>query len=139
MPYRLEVSPLSAADLAIYYPQKLDFPILAYAGMMWPTGKSRRKPRLVAVGGLAWRFDRCDIWLHVFEPKLVPPIALVRYARRVMKVAVQMGEQSVYCFRDNEPNSAKLLRLVGMRQVGVEELTFHDGKSGQGELWKWPT
>lgn len=139
MACRLEVMPLSAADLALCYPEPIDFPVVAYAGMMWPVGKSRRKPRLVAVGGLAWRFGRCDIWLHVFQPKLVPTLALVRQARRMLLLAKQMGEAEVYCIRDDEPNSAKLLKLVGMEFWKSETITFTDDRRSTGEIWRWQT
>lgn len=108
-------------------------------GAMFPARgyilKAGRKT--VAFGGLAWRFNRCDIWLEVRRPELLPAPFLVRFARRMLRMAQQLGEAEVFCFRDEHPTSAKLLHLVGLRPYGMQEATFIDGRVETQELWRW--
>lgn len=120
----------------------IDFPILTYAGLYF--GPNKAEPRLIAYGGLCWRFiaegsnrPRCDIWFDVRDKRLIRPLTLVRWARRMLRVAVQMGETAVFCIRDAEPNSAKLLTLAGLRLAEDVSISFDDGTVRPGEVWQW--
>lgn len=95
----------------------------------------RRKPRLVAVCGLVWKFERCFMWLEVTDRALAPANAIVRQGRRMLDVAQQLGETAVFCLRDEEPNSAKLLALVGFAREGDMTLTAPNGDQIVQELW----
>lgn len=120
----------------------LTFPVIAHAIYV---RRGKRKPILVGFGGLCWRFrdagasrNRCDIWFDIEQPDLLNPVTLVRWARRMLRTAVQVGETSVYCIRDDEPNSAKLLELVGLERMAVDvTITFEDGSKRTGEIWRW--
>jgi hypothetical protein len=135
--------PLAARDLIAIHGRPLDFPVIAYAA--WAP-RGRRKPVLVGYGGLCWRFPspdpesarrRCDIWLELERPDLINPLALVRWARRMLRTAAQVGETSVYCIRDDEPNSAKLLALAGLERMdGDVDITFDNGSKRTGEVWR---
>ena len=119
--------PLSAAELNDLYVNKIAFPVIAWAGV--------RDGITVAIGGLAWRFGRCDLWFDVLEPGKVPTISVVRWARRLIGQARQLGEKDVFCFRDEHPRSAKLLSAVGMHMIRVDTATMDDGSSRELELW----
>lgn len=112
------------------------------------TKKRPKPPIVICYGGLAWRFvndgetrPRCDIWLDVQRPDLLRSprltLALVRWARRVIRIAVQLGEPAVYCVRDDEPNSAKLLELVGLEKLAEAVIVFDGGAERTGDVWKW--
>jgi hypothetical protein len=133
---------LTPSEVATLSGVTIDFPIIAYAGVY---RYGRQLPVVVAYGGLCWRFvnadeerPRCDIWLDVRRPDAVPAVALVRWARRMLRQAAQLGEETVYCIRDDHPNSAKLLRLAGLKRMadGVS-IIFADGDNRTGEVWKW--
>lgn len=133
--------PLARHDVERILGIPAPWPMVAYGGLLH---QGRRKPRLVAYGGLVWRFPsadgnrkRCDIWL---EPVAIPASMsrpLVRWARRMLLVAKQMGEREVFCIRDEHPNSAKLLRLAGLSLVEHIDIGFDDGTKRNGELWRW--
>lgn len=134
--------PLGAADITALTGRRIDFPLLSYAGL-WHKGK--KPPIVVAYGGLCWRFTapegnraRCDIWVDVLAPELVPPLTLVRWGQRMLRQAAQLGESAVYCIRDEHPNSEKLLRLAGLTRLadGVP-IIFEDGDTRTGEVWEW--
>lgn len=140
--------PLGGRDLDAFYGRRVSFPVIAHAGII--RQKGNKPPIVVAVAGLAWRFynseedamlgrrRRCDIFLAVLKPKLVNPLLLVRWGKRMLRTAQQVGETSVFCIRDDEPNSEKLLTLVGLeRQAGDVTITFDDGASRTGEVWRW--
>lgn len=91
----------------------------------------------VAVGGLAWRWGRCDLWFTARRPDLLNPVFVVRFARRMLRQAAQMGDAEVFAFRDDHPNSAKLLCLVGFQPYAVQDITFDDGAIVTKELWRW--
>lgn len=118
----------------------MTFPIIAYAGYLH---RRRGAPKLIGYGGLCWRFrnpgaaaERCDIWFDTVEHRLIRPLTLVRWARRMIKVAEQLGDREVYCVRDDEPNSAKLLELAGLRLAENVEISFEDGSRRSGEVWQ---
>lgn len=126
------------------------FPVIAMAGIMSRRQRRRRgrAPRLIATGGLCWRFiaegatrPRCDIWLDVHDNEAIArpgaALLLVRMAKRMLRTAAQFGEPAVYCLRDDLPNSSKLLSLVGLRPTGEVPIVYADGTTGTGELFEW--
>lgn len=129
MAAKLVVVEMSRRDLAQHSPSSLAFPCVGYMAV--------RGKKLVAAGGLAWRFGRCDLWLDVVPRRKVPALGVVRWARRMLLLARQMGETEVFCFRDDFPSSAKLLELVGFSLMGMQEVTFTDGTVVEKELWRW--
>jgi hypothetical protein len=92
---------------------------------------------VAALGGLTWRFNRCDIWLEVWDPDAISARTIVTQARRMLMLAVQMGEATIYCFRDEHLNSAKLLGLIGLKFDHTEEVGFEDGSGAIREIWAW--
>lgn len=142
----LEVVELSARQLEVFTGERITYPVVAYAAVIT---RGRRPPILVCIGGLAWRFievgatrPRCEIFVNVERPDLLSTLtarrALVRWARRMLRTAAQLGEPAVFCIRDDEPNSAKLLSLVGLeRLAGDVSIAFVDGTERPGEIWKW--
>lgn len=121
----------------------VDFPVLTYAAT-WTARRKDAVPQVVGYGGLCWRFTnpgerrpRCDIWFDLVTPGRIPPVTLVRWARRMLRTAAQMGEPVVYCIRDDEPNSAKLLTLAGLRLAENVTISFADGGERPGEIWQW--
>jgi len=137
---KLEIDPLTLAELERITQRPVTFPIAAWGGYR----TVRKKRKLVAYGGLAWRFippgqerPRCDIFLDVVDGKLLSGLTLVRWAQRMLRVAVQMGEEAVYCIRDDEPNSARLLELVGMTRIEDVAIKFDDGSKRTGEIYVW--
>lgn len=115
--------PLSAAELNAIYVEPVNYPVIGWAGV--------RDKEVVAIGGLAWRFGRCELWFDVIEPGKVPTISVVRWARRMVEQARQLGEKDVFCLRDDHPRSAKLLSAVGMHMIRVGTADMDGGR----ELW----
>lgn len=107
----------------------VDFPVRAYI--------AKRGRKIIGMGGLAWRFGRCDLWLDVRRRELVNSHGVVRLAHRMLRIAAQLGETEVFCLRDDHPNSAKLLRVIGMQHIGDVEVKFQDGTSAVKELYRW--
>lgn len=104
------------------------FPVVSYLGV--------EGDRILGAGGLAWMHGRCFLWLGLVDMTETRAIRIVRAARKMIRVARQLGETTVYCWRDEAPHSAKLLALVGMTFHGMEEVTFADGSTGEKEVWK---
>lgn len=143
---KFAVVDLSAASLEVIAGRRVPFPVIASAAMIVDRPRNR-PPILVAYGGLCWRFTntgeerrRCDLWLDVPQPDLLKPrsLALVHWARRMIRTAKQLGEPAIYCLRDDEPNSTRLLELVGLeRMVGdVSWIVADDGSNRTGEVWR---
>lgn len=147
---RVEIVDVTRHQLELLTSAPVTFPVIAFAGIISRRQRRRRKrtPRLVAIGGLCWRFiaegasrPRCDIWLETLDATaLQNPAAarlLVRMAKRMLRTAQQFGEPAVYCLRDDLPNSAKLLSLAGLRPAGEVPIVYADGTTGTGELFEW--
>lgn len=119
----VEVVRIDAADVAGLYMGKVDFPVIAYAGM-------ERGKRLIGVGGLAWLDRRCWLWLDHCDMKHRHPLVVVRWAKRMLDKAAQLGEAEVWARREKgiEPLSAELLTLLGFVRVTDEDAI---------EDWKW--
>lgn len=138
---RVEVVELSRSALIDIEGRVITCPVVAIAAYH-VTKKGTR--RLVAYGGLIWRrFDPstgrhwCELFSVVKLPRLCPPMALVRQARRMLSIAAQMGEPLVFCVRDAKwPNSEKLLRLVGFT-LAPDLRVFDDGVAQPGGVWTW--
>ncbi len=108
----------------------IDFPVRAYI--------AKRGRKIIGMGGLAWRFGRCDIWLDVRRRDLVNAHSVVRLARRMLRIAAQLGETEVFCLRDDHPNSVRLLRVTGAQLIGDVEVTFHgEDAPVVKELYRW--
>lgn len=90
-----------------------------------------------AIGGLSWRFGRCDIWLTVLDATGISARVIVREAKRMLSVAQQMGEPAVFCIRDDHPGSKKLLRLCGLAFDHVTEVGYDNGETQDVEVWSW--
>lgn len=106
------------------------FPTLAYVGV--------EDGEVCAAWGLAWYLSRCWVWYGLVDTARTHPMYVIRQAKRMLKTAEQLGEQRVFCWRDDHPLSAKLLKKVGMDLCGVEKVTFADGTKGTREVWsKW--
>lgn len=98
----------------------------------------KRGRRILAMGGLAWRFAwGCDLWLDVRRPAETSGGQVVSLARYMLRLARQLGEEAVYCLRDDHPNSARLLRVVGMGLVAAVPVTFSNGQTAVKELYRW--
>lgn len=126
----LIVEPMPRAELVATAPAPITYPMLGYAG--------RLDGKVVAYGGLMWRWERCDMWLEVKDASGASAWGVVHWGRAMLKVAVQMGETEVYCLRDaHEPNSMRLLAAVGFKPYGAQNVEYLDGTSGDKELWRW--
>src|SRR5690606_22856977 len=80
--------------------------------------------QVVGAGGLAWGAGRCWIWLQTFGTEKTYPIQVIRWARRLLRVAAQLGERKVFTPRDDEHDtSEKLLRLLGFEFVEIDPTT----------------
>lgn len=136
---------MSARQLGDIRGNPVDYPVIAYAGYYQPKGINRR-PVLIAYGGLAWRVgDRktgepwCEIWFDIARPRLMRSRTLVRWARRMLRTAQQMGDRTVFCVRDGgRHQSDKLLALVGMKPApGLRIFEADGGTEKPGEIWLW--
>lgn len=91
----------------------VDFPVIVYGGYE-DDGTVR------VVGGLSWIDGRCVAWVEVFSDMSRKSLTLCRWAKRMLRMARQMGEAEVYVFRDEwQPASAKLIGMLGFEMVGV--------------------
>lgn len=105
----------------------VSFPVIVYGGVE-DDGAVR------AVGGLAWIDGRCVAWVNVFADMSSRSLTLFRWAKRVLRMAGQMGEARVFVFRDEwQPASAKLLGMLGFEMVGV---MFTDGMEAGKEIYE---
>ena len=100
-----------------------DFPVVVYGAVV--------EGRVLAAGGLCWENGRCFAWLDVFADMSARTMTLFRQARRMLKMAKQLGETEVFVYRDEHPNSSKLLALLGFEFVEIFEPTAK-------EIWKCP-
>jgi hypothetical protein len=102
------------------------FPALVYVGL--------ENGELIGSGGLAWHGGRCWIWVDKIDAGKANPFTLVRWAKRMLQVAERYGDRQVFAVRDpSEPNSAKLLRLIGFELEDAEGVTMLNGD--KAELW----
>lgn len=91
-----------------------------------------------AAWGLDWAADgRCWIWFGMLLEDRTYPRIVLREAAKLRRLAMQMGETRLFCWRDEHPHSAKLLNVIGMRYEGMEPITFADGAVAPREVWVW--
>jgi hypothetical protein len=99
-----------------FYDGEVSFPVIVYGGV--------DGDKVVAAGGLMWRDGRCCGWVDVFTDVSSRKITLVRWCKRMLRMAGQIGETEVYIVRDEQqPNSEKLLRLLGFEFVELQAVT----------------
>lgn len=71
-------------------------------------------------GGLMWADGRCVGFLDVFQDFSSKSLTLVRWAKRVLRVAKQLGETEVIIYRDEwHLASERLVSLLGFEMVGI--------------------
>ena len=93
----------------------VSFPVIVYGGV--------DGDKVMAAGGLCWTDGRCLAWLDVFGDMRPRTMTLFLQARRVLKMAKQLGETEVFVYRDEHPNSAKLLAMLGFEFVEIHAPT----------------
>lgn len=122
-PVPVSIIRLEPAEVAMMYSGKLNFPVIAMAGM-------ERDKTFVGMGGLAWISGRCWLWLDHVDMNKRHAVTVVRMARRMLKKAVQLGEAEVWARREKDvaPLSTELLTLLGFEKVTDED---------DIEDWKW--
>lgn len=106
---------------------KIRFPVIAYVAI---EGESA-----IASFGLAWHHERCWLWFGVETVKARHAVYVVRWARRMLRVARQMGEIAVYSMRSEGPKSKQLHERLGFTLIGTEPVTFDDGRENVEEIW----
>jgi hypothetical protein len=124
MAKEFEIIRVTAADLGAVYPGKIDFPVISYAIM--------QDEMLICFGGLCWLPmvddgpNRCILWLDYTNITKQHAFPVVRMARRMLKTAVQLGEDEVWAHRDDTPTSERLLRMLGFERAEED-----------GDHWRW--
>jgi len=87
-------------------------PVVVYGGI--------ENQLLHACGGLLWDEDgRCWVWFDTFGDISIHTRLLMRWARRLLRQAGQLGEKEVFVWRDDRhPSSGKLLAILGFELCG---------------------
>ncbi len=111
----MQVQRLPPSIIAQYSDGEFDFPVVVYGGL---DGN-----HVLGCGGLCWTDGRCWLFLDVLDDMTPHAFTLFRHARRVLKVAKQLGETEVFVYRDDHPNSTKLLSMLGFVFVEMFEPT----------------
>ena len=75
--------------------------------------------RLYCSGGLAWVDGRCFGMIDVWQDFSAKSLTLIRWAKRVLRIARQLGETEVFIYRDEHPQSERLIKMLGFELVGV--------------------
>ena len=110
---RLTVGKLPDSIFGQYVGGEVDFPVSLY-------GAHDAEGVVHACGGLSWVDGRCIAFLDVFRDMSAKSLTLVRWARRVLRVARQLGETEVLIYRDAAyPQSERLVAMLGFEMVGV--------------------
>lgn len=121
----LRVVPVDAAFLWQAIGMQIDMPVKAFVGI--------EGNRILGAGGLAWTEGKCWLFLQVFDLGHGHPVQVVRWGKRMLRQAVQLGETVVWTPRDEQyESSAKLLKMLGFKFVETDEKT---GK----EIYSWQT
>jgi hypothetical protein len=110
-------------------PAGVPFPAILYGGF--------EGDKCLGVGGLVWAHERCWLVLGFTAEGQTRPVRIVRWAKRMLRKAEQLGETEVFSWREELPHSKKLLELVGLSFMGHETVTYWDGTTGQREVWRW--
>jgi len=121
----LSIIPVGGAQIEETFGCTVDMPVHSFLGI--------DDGRVVGAGGLAWGGGRCFLFLRVEEPDPKYALPVIRQAKKLLKVARQLGEHAVYAPRDASfPTSTKLLSLLGFAYSGMEP-----GDDGQEEeVWR---
>ena len=121
----MSVAPVDAEFLWRVMGMKVDMPVKAYVGV--------DGDRILGAGGLGWAGGKCWLFLLVLDVNHGHPMQVVRWGRKLLRIAVQLGESEVFTPRDDEyPSSKKLLHLIGFQYYETDEKT---GK----EIHRWQT
>lgn len=121
----LRVVPVDAAFLWQAVGMQIDMPIKGYVGV--DDGK------IVGAGGLAWGRGKCWLWLEMLDLATTHPVHVIRWGKRMLRQAVQLGEDEVWTPRDEQHESSKkLLTLMGFTFSHADDF---DGKVK--EVWRW--
>lgn len=108
----MDVLRLPPEIIGQYAGGEVEFPVVVYGGV--------EGDRVVACGGLAWLDGRCIGWLNVFCDISQHVPLLIRWARRVLRQAQQLGEAEIFVFRDEwHGSSGRLLSVLGFEMCGV--------------------
>lgn len=108
---RLEMVRVNPADVAGLYGADLICPAIAFLGL--------ESGQPICIGGLVWgdgEKGRCTLWFDYGEdvPKRV--WAVIRWAKRLLRYAAQVGEKAVYAGLDEtQPNAERLIKVLGFR------------------------
>lgn len=109
----LTIGKLPSAVMDQYVSGGVSFPVSLY-------GAFDSDGVVHATGGLSWVDGRCIAFLDVFRDVSPRSLTLVRWARRVLRIAKQLGETEVLIYRDAwQPKSERLVTLLGFEMVGV--------------------
>lgn len=109
----LTVGKLPDSIFRQYVSGEVDFPVSLYGGY-------DADGVIHATGGLCWVDGRCIGFLDVFRDVSPKTLTLVRWARRVLRIAKQLGETEVLIYRDAwQPKSERLVTLLGFDLVGI--------------------
>lgn len=121
----LKIVPSDPRLVEVVFAVEVDMPAVAVVGL--------DDGRVVGAGGLAWGQGRAWIWFGMIESHPSYAVPIIRATRRMLRRAVQLGERVVWTVRDaDQPQSAKLLTLLGFVFSGLEVFRGHDV-----EVWKW--
>jgi hypothetical protein len=117
----LTIHPADPALVAMTLNVEIDKPAIAFIGI--------DGDRFAGSGGLAWGEGRCWMFFTSIDPKPEYAVQVIRYARKLLRKAVQLGETAVFTTRDPAFETApRLLKMLGFEFVGVEK--------GQ-DLYRW--
>ena len=106
----------------------IDKPVVALVGV--------DEGQVVGAGGLGWGDGRCWLWFHMKHSSPGYATRVLREARRLLRLAGQLGETTVHVYRDARfATSEKLLTMLGFSMTGCE--IGPDGNDH--EVWTWRT
>ncbi len=109
----MEVMRLPSSILEQFVPGGVEAPMAVYGGV--------EGGKVHACGGLVWADGRCWIWFDTFTDISSHKMLLIRWARRLLRQARQLGEKEVFVWRDEwHPSSARLLAIVGFELCGCD-------------------
>lgn len=77
---------------------------------------------VIAIWGLAWGDARCWLWFHVENYRPGYGLTVLKEARRMFRMAAQLGETRIYAPRDASfDTSERLLKLLRFELNGHEQ------------------
>lgn len=112
----MKVERLPPEVIGLYLDGGTSSPVVVYGGI--------ENQLLHACGGMAWDEGRCWLWLDTFGDISDHTYLLIRWARRLLRQARQLGEKEVFVWRDEQhASSHKLLTLLGFEMCGCDAET----------------